>query len=134
MPEALAALVETMPGHGGVLDTLRLKWVALCGPTLARFTDPVSIDGQALIVMAYGPYWYNALEEQRQQVAARVRRVAPEIRWIRVRQGNPRVVRVTPPPTVEPDPRNADIEDDGLRGALDALCAAVARRRDEEEG
>lgn len=130
--EALAALVDELPGHGGTLDTLKLKWSALCGPALARFTEPKSLLKGRLDVMAYGPHWRDALEVQRQQILARVRRIAPEVTWIWIRTGPPKIIRVTPTPPVEPDPRNADVEDEALRGALDALCAAVARRNEEE--
>ncbi|MFN3197762.1 MAG: DciA family protein [Bradymonadia bacterium] len=132
--EALSALVAELPGQGNKpLDTLKLKWVALCGQPLGHFTEPTAMAGEVLTVVARGPHWKQALEEQAGQVLSRVRAVAPEIRWIRIRAGAPKVVRVTPKPVVEPDPRNADIEEDDLRDALDALCAAVTRRKREDE-
>ncbi|MCB9544778.1 MAG: DUF721 domain-containing protein [Myxococcales bacterium] len=107
------------------LVQLRLAWSTICGPTLARHCEPVALDGVRIVIGARGADWRDALFHQRHDLRARIRRVIPavrELRLVTLERAAP-ALPAARPVVVRPDARTAAVADPELRAALDRLLA-----------
>ncbi len=130
--EALAELLaaETLSRPMEILDRARLVWPGACGAALARRTELRGVENGLLIVAAQGRHWREAAYRNRKGIRARLRASLPQLRGFRLIDApEPARPRVTSAPRPGPDPRTADIEDPGLRAAIDGLLRATDARR-----
>ena len=119
------------------LDVLRARWPFLCGEALARVTEPASLHDGTLEINVFGRPWLDAVRAQHRRLLARVRRGSSSVMSIRFvaqpARPAPPTPELTPPPTIPPDVRTADIDDPALRASLDALLHAARVRKGTED-
>ena len=128
LTEVLGPLAESRRRH---LERARLAWAEVCGPTLARHTQPLEIRDRLLVVGAHGADWREALFTARKAIHQKLRGYLPNLRGIRVVSLPPHSeppAPASPPRRVAPHPGTADIEHPGLRAAMDRLLDSWADR------
>jgi hypothetical protein len=119
------------------LALLRAAWPRAVGPELARRTEVVALQGDALVVRVPDATWRRGLLKMRREILGRLRRVAGDLAPARMgfvegkvippalpaRPAEARVVEPAPPAPQVAEAAAA-IEDPGLR---DAFLSAAAR-------
>ena len=119
--EVLGPLAQSRRRH---LERAQLAWAEVCGPTLARHTQPLEIRDRLLVVGAHGADWREALFTARKAIHRKLSGYLPSVRGIRVVSLPPHSEPPPPVPApraVSPHPDTADIADPGLRAAMDRL-------------
>jgi hypothetical protein len=132
LAQVLADVLDPVAtAHRSAFRRLSLAWPSACGPAVARHTEPLRLQDALLVVGVRGRHWRDAVFYERMMLTGRLRRYWPKLRGIRVESLALKAPPTAPPSAplvVEPDPRNEEIRDPELRGALDTLVELSRRR------
>lgn len=132
LADVLAGVLDPVAtAHHSAFRRLALAWPTVCGPAVAKHTEPLRLSGALLVVGVRGRHWRDAVFYERMMLTGRLRPYWPKLRGIRVESLALRPPSEAPaeaPLEVVADPRTAEIEDPELRTALDTLVALSRRR------
>ena len=115
------------------LARIQLAWPELCGGVLGQRTHPMELSGATLVIGADDEQWADGLRSVSPGLISACKRYAPGLKSMEVRcfERQGRVVAAREP-KAPPHPDNEDIEDPGLRDAMNALLEAVDRKKGQK--
>ena len=119
-------------GSRRAITRVRLDWALLCGPTLAAHTEPGSIKGDRLTILARNEEWALAFHQIHENVYEELKVRFPFLKTLHVKVEKGAFLAQTPASLAiraERHHENESIAHPGLRDACDAL----ATLRDESK-